>query len=328
MQAWSTDSAGMLSVMQGINQEAPGAVLMITMHGSSMGASSITARMQKGQTEYEGTEWESEMAVMCRVGQGTQGTRRSVLTVGEQLMRLTQAWSADTAGLSVIRSINHGSGGSSSMTVEGSIMGAAGYTTRFREGHTGCESTEWVSETSVRCKTTSQASGSKRAVITTGQRQGSITQFWWSDAPGISRVNSGNLVSVGSVMSTVHGVSMGDAGYTARMRLGQMGCEGTEWKSETSVRCQVGHMSHATRRSMITVGSRGGSMTEGWSVDTEGLSVMGRTNLVVTGSSLLTVHGSGMGVLQYTARARQQHSGCEASEWESETSLRCRGAST
>ena len=38
------------------------------------------------------------------------------------------------------------------MTVHGGGMGTRGYTGQGREGGTGCEGTEWVSDTSVRCK--------------------------------------------------------------------------------------------------------------------------------------------------------------------------------
>ena len=57
-------------------------------------------------------------------------------------------------------------------------------------------------------------------------------------------------------------------------------------------------------------------------VDEGALSVMRRQIGAATGSGSVTVHGVGMG------RTRDGlgggHTGCEATEWESETSARCR----
>ena len=66
-----------------------------------------------------------------------------------------------------------------------------------------------------------------------------------------------------------------------------------------------------------------GSVTQSWSADVGGLSVMGGQNRAGTGSASVTVHGASMGLVTYTGRAREGHTGCEATEWESETSVRC-----
>ena len=63
----------------------------------------------------------------------------------------------------------------------------------------------------------------------------------------------------GSASMTVHGASMGLVAYTGEARQGQTGCEATEWESETSVRCMVGHGSRGTRRVVMTAGSEGGA---------------------------------------------------------------------
>ena len=74
---------------------------------------------------------------------------------------------------------------------------------------------------------------------------------------------------------------------------------------------------------MMTVGERGGSIPQGWSVEGGSLSVMGRQNRAGTGSGSVTVHGASMGLVADTIRGRVGHTGCEGTEWESETSVRC-----
>jgi hypothetical protein len=82
---------------------------------------------------------------------------------------------------------------------------------------------------------------------------------------------------------------MGLATYTGRGREGETGCEATEWESETSVRCMVSGGGRGTRRGMMTVGERGGSMTGGWSVDGGGMSVVRGQNRGGTGSGSVTI---------------------------------------
>ena len=123
---------------------------------------------------------------------------------------------------------------------------------------------------------------------------------------------------------TVHGADMGVVRHTARGRLGHTGCEGTDWESDTAVRCRTGHGVGGTRRAVMTVGAVRGSMSEGWSVDLGGLSMGRRSNGVRTGSGSMTVQGSGMGTKRYTARGRAGGTECEGTDWESETAVRCR----
>ena len=85
------------------------------------------------------------------------------------------------------------------------------------------------------------------------------------DASSVSLARRLNHAGTGSasVPRTVHGSSLGLVAFTALGRVGQTGCEGTEWESETSVRCLVGHGVRGTLRVTVAAGERGGSMLEG-----------------------------------------------------------------
>ena len=74
---------------------------------------------------------------------------------------------------------------------------------------------------------------------------------------------------------------------------------------------------------VMTAGARGGSLTQGWTLDTAGLSRIRRVNQAGAGSASMTVHGSGMGFVAYTVWGRTGHTGCEGTVWQSETSVRC-----
>jgi hypothetical protein len=116
---------------------------------------------------------------------------------------------------------------------------------------------------------------------------------------------------------------MGIVRHTAKGRAGHTGCEGTDWQSETSVRCRVavGHL--GSRRVVVTAGSQAGSISQAWSVDRDAISLLRSSNRAGTGSASVTVHGAGFGIVRHTAEGRAGHTGCEGTEWESETSVRC-----
>ena len=158
-------------------------------------------------------------------------------------------------------------------------MGLVSYTGRAREGQTGCEATEWESETSMRCMVGHGARGTRRVVMTAGDRGASVSEGWSTDMAGLSMARRSNRAGTGSASVTVHGASMGLVAYTGKAREGQTGCEATEWESETSVRCMVTHGARGTRRVVMTVGERGGSVTQGWSVDVGALSEIGRAHV-------------------------------------------------
>jgi len=320
-QGWSLNMAG-LSITRRANLVGTGSA-SVTVHGASMGLVRHTGRGRESQTGCEATEWESETSVRCLAGNGIRGTRRIALSVGEREASVTQGWSVDLAGVSVIRKINRAGTGSASVTVHGASMGLVMHTGQARVGQTGCEATEWESQTSVRCLEGHASRGTRRVVMTAGERGASVSQIWSVDVTCVGMMQKFNRAGTGSASMTVHGSSMGLLMYTGQVRGGQTGCKATEWRSETSVRCLVGHGSRGTQGVVMTANGRAASYTQGWSVDVAGLSMTRSLNRAVTGSASVTVHGASVGLVTYTGRVREGQTGCAATEWQSETSVRC-----
>ena len=159
--------------------------------------------------------------------------------------------------------------------------------------------------------------------MTVVERSGSMSQAFSADDGSLSVVSQSNVAGTGLASVTVHGAGLGVAAFTAMGRGGQTGCEGTEWESETSVRCMTGHGSRGTRRIVMTAGERGGTGSIGVSMDAVAMSMTRRSNSAATGSASVTVHGAGLGLVVITVMARGGQTGCEGTEWESETSVRC-----
>jgi len=104
------------------------------------------------------------------------------------------------------------------------------------------------------------------------------------DAVVVSMMHRVNIASSGSTSVTVLSSELGRGVYSMGSRGAQTGCESTDWESESSVKCLRGHGSKGTRRYLMTIGDRQGSMTQGWSIDRGGLSVMHKANLAGSGS--------------------------------------------
>jgi len=245
------------------------------------------------------------------------------VTVGQQGGTLTQVLSVDTTSLSGMVRINLGARGAVSVDFIGISMGIAGWTGGARGGHTGCESTDWVSGTAVRCRIGQSEKGSRTAAVThSGQQVGTITRAWSVDLPDVRGIMGINHGSQAPSAMTLYGKNMGTAGDTGRSREGSTGCEGTEWGSETSIKCLTGATLEGTRTVVITTGEQKGSLTQTWSTDST--RTMNLTRGIIYDYAIIYLHGSGMGVVGYTGRAREGYTACERTTWISETSMRCR----
>ena len=181
---------------------------------------------------------------------------------------MSMGLSVDDGVMSIVGRSNTASTGSAWVTVHGSGLGTAALTATVRGGETGCEGTEWESGTSVRCLGGQGGRGTSTVVVTAGHGGGSATGVFSTDTRRLMGTVEGyNTGATGSAGVTVHGSGLGTAALTATGRGGETGCEGTEWESETSVRCRTVHGGRGSGGMTVTVGERGGSMTEAWSVD-------------------------------------------------------------
>jgi hypothetical protein len=167
---------------------------------------------------------------------------------------MSQAWSVDRDAISLLRISNRAGTGSASVTVHGAGLGLVRTPVRGRAGHTGCEGTEWESETSVRCLASLWGVWHPSSGDDAGITGGSRSQAWSVDRDAISLTSSSNRAGTGAASVTVHGTGLSLTGLTSRVRLSWTGCEATDWGSETSVRCRVGHGAQGTRRLVMTVG--------------------------------------------------------------------------
>ena len=92
-----------------------------------------------------------------------------------------------------------------------------------------------------------------------------MTEAWSVDEAEMTMRMGRNGGGTGSMWVTVHGAGLGHDAMTDQARVGETGCEGTEWESGTSVRCMTGGQGGRGSGSLVvTAVERGGSMSEGY----------------------------------------------------------------
>jgi len=90
-------------------------------------------------------------------------------------------------------------------------------------------------------------------------------------------------------------------------------------------RIGLGHISEVQGRTEIEVGGGDGSgrsvsVMQAWSTDVSGLSVSRQA----TGLALVTEYAARVGIARCMGLAREGHKGCEATDWVSDTWVRCK----
>ena len=293
-----------------------------------MGRKTYTAMTRKGQTGCEGTEWESETSVRCLVGQGGGGTRRVVMTAGERSGSMSEGYSVDEGRMSVMGGRNRAGTGSGSVTVQGAGVGLVGMTAMVRAGQTGCEGTEWESDTSVRCLAEHGQRGTRRIFVTAGVQVITFTESFSFDSPSLSLMFPTNNPTTGKISATVRGSSIGIEGDSQAVRLGGSACEQTTWTAETALRCKTPAGIRGTRKVVATTGQRVGSRTEIFSHNAApGVSSKGSSNKATTGSQVITLSGLKFGTRDYTDKNRFGFTAGENTIWTSDTAVTSLGPS-
>jgi hypothetical protein len=115
------------------------------------------------------------------------------------------------------------------------------------------------------------------------------------------------------------------ASHTQAARIGASAAEASDWVSDTQLQCKLATAFRASLRVAVTAARVSGSLTEAVSFDAVALSSVRRTNVHATGSLSVTITGASLAArADYTAVARVGATACEASAWDSDSSIVCR----
>ena len=266
----------------------------------------------------------SETAVICLQSRSLFASRRVALTSSELTNTLTFGISVDGAQLSVVAMLNIAGAAPKSITIFSATIGAHTATEMVRVGQTGCERSEWMSETAVMCLPSHSISGTRRVSVTSGVMAGSVTGMVSADIGFVMHSRLGNLVSHGSEVVSVVGFGFGLFASCFSARVGVSGAEASGWMSDTCVSCRSPEGMWRSWRVSLTLGSQTTSLTRTLSYEAPIVSGSYPANTLFAFRSLVTIIGDSFYVEDGSLRAQMGNTACEASLWMSETSLRCR----
>jgi hypothetical protein len=163
----------------------------VTVAGASLGWTDMSARMRVGYTACEATGWISSTSLNCKVARGAKSSRSNegailVTVLSRQSANpMTGAFSYDQPTMSSLHLTNGAPTRTQTVTVTGKNMASYDASPKLRLGHTACETSDWISDTAVRCKPAASTHSSARIVVTLGLSIGTITNAFTFDSPSI-----------------------------------------------------------------------------------------------------------------------------------------------
>ena len=271
------------------------ASFVVMASGAALGVVDSTLAGTLGHTVSEGTGWASDSSVFAQSAtMHVRGTRLVLFSVGIQTGSHTEGFSLDSPSASIVLRNNHPGTGALSVTVVGDRFAAACHSTSFR--HSGYrasagEATGWTSDSSVRARSATATSMTRRVSLTAGQRTSSVTEVvsfdlqirserGWSDSVSRERFNANvsignklgtldtrhmtdsnqtlfsapmrNHPATGSTQVTVSGSAFGLSSYSEMSRTGGSTCEETHWQSDSTIRSRSTGGSFGTRRISVS----------------------------------------------------------------------------
>ena len=219
--------------------------------------------------------------------------------------------------------------GSTTVTVSGRFFGHADYSPRARFGGSACETSVWVSGSSVLCRLPSGSGLSKRAVVSTELQLNTLTQSFQYDRLHASSIHPTNRPTSGSNSITVYGKGFGQhSTYIRRARIGGTACLTTSWVSESSMLCNTPPGSHTGKDVVSSVALGVATFSSSFTYD--GPVVTGVAPVVATaGSSSVTVYGNNFGEFTSPTSDRTVKLGntnCGTVSFLSHTAVKCPSA--
>jgi len=137
----------------------------------------------------------------------------------------------------------------------GTFLEHESHTSRMSAGQTDCESTQWVSVSTVLSSVPIGSKTTQMLIFTAGVRIVSTTEMWSFDVLKFSSARLANHASRTTAV-TLAGINMGSWDLSQSVRVASTLCQSTFWLSDTSTTCRAAAFSiGATLRLIFTAGN-------------------------------------------------------------------------
>ena len=125
---------------------------MVTVFGRNYGQASFTVRQKFQDSSAQRTDWDSDSSITAMPSDGLGASIRLILSAGIRIGTRTRAFTYNIPQVRIAltrQNLPSVYFAAQSITLSGSSLGVFHKTQNVRVGKTGCESTAWISETSV-----------------------------------------------------------------------------------------------------------------------------------------------------------------------------------
>ena len=323
--AFSFNKAG-LSTIKRQNSMSTGSI-SITVEGSAMGQVSYSPKLKVSYSSYGISKWVSETSLSCKSLSGNKPSRLISVTVGGHSGSQTGSYSCDSASLSSIKMQNIVSTGSASLTLAGYGFNLDAGTIRTKISISDCESSDWISDTSLQVKWQGGFSSTRRILLTGGTKlatTSSAISFALLSLSISNPVNSRAKTRASYFM--LAGQSFDSTSSSLSLSVGNSNSAQSIWRSDTAVafKCPSGL---ARSRKFILSASTFGTVSLMLTYDRSSTSNPLRTNQATTGSARISLAASGFGISSLSVAAPAGRSSGESTRWISDSTLGVKVAS-
>ena len=314
--------------------------------GSSFGAVSFSIAARVGASAARSTSWASDTAVECHTTAGVASTKRLLITVGAQAAgTLSEAYSYDVPSMKLVFFNTPTVASGNALIIRGKNFGTVDSSVAVSTGGSSCGLSNWLSDTSVRCRALAGIGSTKDLSVTIAVKVGTITEAISYDVasnkkfiapaigqPGVYENQGGNAPATGASSVTLSGEDFGTFETTTQMRPGGTGAEITPWASDSAVTAKVAAGVSFELGVTLTVALRENTLSQAFTYDAVGVvdplkgsGASGpNSNGPMVGALTITVIGSNLAHNDYTGAVRVGHTACQGSEWVSESAIMCK----
>jgi hypothetical protein len=304
--------------------------LTLSVDGFAFGAADFSGTGSIGATACTTLSWKSETQIHCITAPGAGSKKALTVTVGAVVGTIVSRFTFDAPVLTSHSPQNGPSMSGYLVTVSGQNYGATNLSPSVRLGATMCSSSQWLSDTSLKCAVTAGFEGNHILSVTieaiVGTRVSADTRFTFN-APVPTHTYPVNQPTSAGASVTFVGLGFGSVDFSPTVGLADVGyaCATTGWSTATSLTCKSSLYDYGTASPVVTVGQIVGTRILAFSYDAPVMSVTSASNLVTTAGATITINGLNFAGVSATPTALlgDVSTACTTTSWTSVSTILC-----
>jgi hypothetical protein len=312
---------GLISGFRTDNQ-APSRLDTVSIFGLSFGTLALTTRTKIGQTGCAASKWISDSSCLCKASRSLSASWFLTATSGLKAGTRTAAYSFDT--IKIVSALSLMNAAKSGGQVFAIACQNCAPSLQGRNGFTGCDRSEWNSDTSVLSKVGSGVLNTLRLVVTSASTLGTRSQLSTYDRTVLIYLPYPNSPTFGSSLVVICGENLAGQAYSQGSRVSGSAGETTIWRSNTAISSLISSGVANSQDVTVTLGIDRASLSLGFSFDAAMLISDPKTQR----NSNPSIRSSGVvimfinsGKFDSSLRMVVGQTGAESSKWISDSSV-------